>query len=205
VVLILLVATGACGNLTPGGVGEATVAVTGNVPTPAPTSSPSLATVFESTARSSHDDEVDEADEVEGEVEVEFLVSLVSENGSEARLGDGALRVRVDLQGVEEAPVVTQLIPAVRYTELRLVFTEIDVEVEGGLVINGEPVTGEIRVELEDVSLLLTRPIDLDVGHGQEVLLVIDLNAPAWLTAVDPILLTVDETVFAGLINVVIP
>jgi hypothetical protein len=132
-------------------------------------------------------------------------VSLVSESGSETQLGENELEVEVDLQGADEPEVVTQVIPAVRYTELRLVFTEIKAEVQGGLVINGIPIIGELHVELQDVSLLVTRPIDLDVNHGEQVRVLVDLNAPAWLTAVDPITLAIDETVFAGLVNVVIP
>lgn len=205
-VLGLALAAGACGNLTPGGiiVGEATVAVTGDVPPPIPTSQASLVAGGAPVAPTSHE-EVDEADEAEGQVHVRFLVSLVSESGSETRLGDEEIEVQVDLQGADEPPVVTQLIPAVRYTELRLVFTEVKAELDLGSVINGQPVEGEVRVELEDVSLLVTRPIDLDVTLGQQVRLVVDLNAPAWLTAVDPVLLTIDETVFASLINVLIP
>lgn len=202
----LLLAAGACGNLTPGGiiVGEATVAVTGDVPPPIPTPQPSLIAGGEPIAPTSHEG-IDEADEAEGQVHVRFMVSLVSESGSETRLGDEEIEVQVDLQGADEPPVVTQLVPAVRYTELRLVFTEVKAELDVGSVINGQPVDGEVRVELEDVSLLVTRPIDLDVTGGQQVRLVVDLNAPAWLTAVDPVLLTIDQAVFADLINVVIP
>jgi hypothetical protein len=196
--LILTLGIAACGNLTGGGIGEATVAVTGNEPGPAP--SASYAAASEPIAPTS-----DEADEAEGQVRVRFLVSLVSESGSETQLGENELEVEVDLQGADEPEVVTQVIPAVRYTELRLVFTEIKAEVQGGLVINGIPIIGELHVELQDVSLLVTRPIDLDVNHGEQVRVLVDLNAPAWLTAVDPITLAIDETVFAGLVNVVIP
>ncbi len=204
-VLGLGLAVVACGNLTPGGiiVGEATVAVTGNVPPPSPSPQASLVPAETPIAPSSHDE--DEADEAEGKVRVRFMVSLMSEGGTEMRLGDDEIEVEVDLQGADEPPVVTQLVPAVRYTELRLVFTEIRAELDEGSLINGLPVVGEVRVELQDLALLVTRSIDLDVTAGQQVHLVVDLNAPAWLTAVDPVLLTIDETVFANLINVVTP
>jgi hypothetical protein len=195
----------ACGNLTGGGLGEATVAVTGNVPPPILPPLSSLVAAEAPFAPTSHDLDDDEADEAEGSVRVRFLVSLVSERGSETRLGDDEIEVEVDLQGLEELDVVTEFIPAIRYTELRIVFTEIKAEVEGGLVINGQPVIGELHVELEDLALLVTRPIDLDVGHGDAVSLLVDLNAPAWLTAVDPVTLSIDQNVFADLVNVVIP
>ena len=201
--VVFTLAIAACGNLTGGGLGEATVSVTGDVPPAIPAPQSSLLATEGLVAPSSH--EPDEADEAEGSVHVRFLVSLVSERGSETRLGDEEIEVEVDLQGADEPPVVTETIPAVRYTELRIVFTEIKAEVDAGLIINGVPVTGELHVELEDMSLLVTRPIDLDVNHGQSVSLLLDLNAPAWLTAVDPVTLAIDETVFADLVNVVIP
>ena len=201
--LALVLTLAACGNLTGGGVGEATLSVTGNVPPPIPAPQSSLVATAGPVAPSSH--EPDEADEAQGSVHVRFLVSLVSERGSETRLGDEEIEIEVDLQGADEPPVVKELIPAVRYTELRIVFTEIKAEVSDGLIINGQLVTGGVHVELEDLALLVTRPIDLDVGHGQSVSLLVDLNAPAWLTAVDPITRTINESVFADLVNVVIP
>jgi hypothetical protein len=202
--LLVTVGAAACGNVTPGGVGEATVEVTGNVPQSTPTPAPALGGVAAQLSEPATTDSIDEAEEAEGQVHVRFLVSLVAESGSETRLGE-EIEVEVDLQGADGPEVARELITATRYTELRLVFTEIKAEVEGGLIINGVPVVGELHVELEDVSLLVTRPIDLDVEDGESVAILVDLNAPAWLTAVDPLTLSVDETVFADLINVVTP
>jgi hypothetical protein len=53
------------------------------------------------------------------------------------------------------------------------------------------------------VNVPVTRPIDIEVSDGQSVDLVVDLNAPAWLAALDPVTRTIDESVFAGLVNVV--
>jgi hypothetical protein len=194
-----MIAGAACGNVTAGGfTGEATVIVSGDADTlsTAAASAPARTGPDLGPAASSHD-------EAEGEVEVEFLAFLVAEGGAPLQLGREEIRVRVDLRGRTEADVVDrQPIPATRYSELRLVFTEIDAEVEG-LVIDGEPVT-EVRVELEDLSLLVTRPLDLDVTPGSTAELVVDLNTLAWLEAVDPLTGTVDESVFADLVNVVI-
>ncbi len=197
-VLTLWAATG-CGNVTAGGLGEATVFVTGNDEPAAPAPQPSSSALQAPPSPSSPD----EAEEAEGTVEVEFMVFLVTDRGTQNRLGRDEIRVKVDLQGLEEPEVVSERIPAIRYTELLLVFTEIKVEVEGGLIINGEPIMGELHVELEDLSLPVTRAIDVDISEGQSVDLVVDLNAPAWLAALDPVTRTIDESVFAGLVNVV--
>ncbi|HSH75001.1 MAG TPA: hypothetical protein VLA09_04940 [Longimicrobiales bacterium] len=199
-------ATG-CGNLTAGGLtAEASVVVSGDAQSPAP--SPRMSVEARPApappappALSSHEDEP------EGEVRAKFMLFLISETGSALQLGSDDIEVEVDLQGQTEWEAVrSQLIPAVRYTELQIVFTEIRAEVSRGLIINGQEVTGEVRVELDDVTLLVPRAIDLDVPGGSRVEILLDLNAPAWLAAVDTTTVpySIDASVFADLIDVVI-
>jgi hypothetical protein len=191
----------ACGNLTAGGYGEADVFVSGDAEDPAPPP-----TMYAAPTPISAPLLADDDDEAEGEVEVELELFLVTDAGDPVRLGRDELRVRVDLQGVEpEHAVVRQRLSApARFTGLRMVFTEIHAEVEAGLVIDGVPILGEVHVELEDVHLEVVRPIDIDLLEGETVELVLDLNAPAWLAAVNPITRTVDETVFASLVSVAV-
>jgi len=202
VALAALVAlTGGCGNLTAGGIGEATVVVSGDA-------DPVLQVPFQAAllpsvpAATSHEEEDDDAPE--GEVEVEMELYLVSEAGDPIRLGFDEIRVRVDLGGETEADAVRWNVPATRYIELLVIFTEIEAEVDAGLIINGEEVTGAIDVDLEDVTLPVSRAIDLDIADGASVEVVLDLNAPAWLQAVDPATGLVDESVFAALVDVAV-
>jgi hypothetical protein len=65
-------------------------------------------------------------------------------------------------------------------------------------------VVGEVRVELEDVALVVTRPLNLDVGDGESVFLLIDLDANTWLQAVDPVLGVINEEVFANAVAVAV-
>jgi hypothetical protein len=199
-VTLTMLAGAACGNLTAGGfTGDATVVVSGDADTL------SLALQLSTLPAASGPATAGPAmadGGAEGEVEVEFLVFLVTEGGAPFQLGSEEIRVRVDLRGRNEMDVLDrEVIPATRYTEFRLVFTEISAEVQG-LVVDGVPVT-QVHVELEDLSLLVTRPINLDVAANESVELVIDLNTPAWLAAVNPLTGAVDETVFQDLINVV--
>jgi hypothetical protein len=196
----------ACGNVTVGGFGDVTVAVSGDEPDPAPQPAPQMALAsptpqqeraapLASPLLTSH--------QVEGHVELDFMLFLVSETGSTLRLGEDLIEVRVDVRGEADIEAVDrQLVTATRYDEMQIVFTDIRAEVEG-LVIDGILVP-EVRVELDDVSLLVVRPLDLDVAPGESVTLTIELNSLAWLQAVDPILGTVDEMVFASLIDLVI-
>ena len=195
----------ACGNVTVGGFTNVAVAVSGDSPDAAPAPQPSVlasglgpsAVAAAGALPTSH-----EAEEAEGEVEVDLTLTLVSESGRVVSLGRDDIRIRLDLQGANEAETVDELVPAARYTGLRVTFTHIQVEVSQGLVVDGQPVVGEVHVELEDPELVVARPLDLDATPGGRVELLVDLNTPAWLAAVDPELKTVDASVFAALVDV---
>lgn len=204
-VTALALVTAACGNVTVGGFGNVTVSVTGDAADPLP--QPTLLSSSAGLSSPSHpgpQPSSHEAEDAEGEVEVDFTLAIVSETGAVVSLGQDDIRVRLDLQGVDEAEAVEAVVPSARYTELRMTFTHIKVEVEAGLIINGQEIVGEVRVELEDPELIVSRPVDIDVLDGTIVELLVDLNTPAWLAAVDPVTRTIDASVFAGLIDLVV-
>ena len=185
-----------CGNVTAGGLtGEVTVTVSGDAPDAQ--AAPQRAVGLHPAPPSSTGHDVPE-----GEVRAEFFVSLVAANGDEVSMSEDQISIRVDVQGRQELDVAIQAVPATLYTEIRIIFTDIRVEVESGLIINGVPVVGEVEVELEDVALLVTRPLNLDVGDGGSVFLLIDLNANTWLQAVDPVLKVIAEEVFGDAVSV---
>lgn len=196
VAFLLALALPACGNLTAGGYtpGEASVAVSGDAPdsgAAATVPAPSFA-VMPSLL---------EGGEAEGEIDAEFRLFLDGDSGSVA-LSDHDIRVRVDVEGTREADAVTATIPTGTYTQLRIVFSEIDVEIESGLIIDGVPVLGDLRVELEDGTLTVTRPLQIEVEEGGRLDLLVDLNADDWLSAADPVLGVVAETIFAQAVEV---
>ena len=202
--VLTTLALAACGNVTVGGFQRVAVDVSGDAPDPAPQptllSAPAGITAPAGAAPlpSSH-----EAENAEGEVEIDFTLALVAESGEVVSLGQDDIRLRLDLQGASDLEAVDELVPTARYTELRITFVHIQVEVEAGLVIDGQPITGEVRVELEDPELVVSRPVDIAAAAGSRVTLLVDLNTPSWLAAVDPATRTVDVSVFAGLIDVV--
>lgn len=177
----------ACGNLTAGGVGEVTVTLTGDDPTAAHAAAfnapgHTAAVEAESTSRALSPAASDHEDnDPEGELEAEFELFLESENGDLVSLTpEGEIRVRVDLEGVENPEIASQMVDAMRYVGLRMVFVEIEVEVDRGLIINGVPFVGPVRVELEG-RLTVRRPLDLDIQVDDVVSLQIDLNAANWI------------------------
>jgi len=142
-------------------------------------------------------------DDVEGHIEVKFALALADESGNVVQLGDDELQVNVDLRGDFEAEAVDrQLIPATRYVELRVVFDEIEIEVQG-LVIDGVPIP-DVDIDIDDPTLVVTRVLDLEVPERRAVELLIDLNALAWLDLVDPLTGLVDGAVFASLVDVAV-
>jgi hypothetical protein len=202
----LALTAAACGNVTAGGFTEVRVDVSGNATDPSPLSTlleaataPSAATASDPLP-SSHGD----AEEAEGEVEIDVRLALVSETGGVVPLGRDDIRIKLDLRGVNEAEAVSELVPSGRYTGLRMAFVHIQVEVEGGLIVGDQEITGTVSVHLEDPELVLVRPIDIEAVEGGTVALLVDLNTPAWLAAVDPDTRTVDASVFAARIDVVV-
>lgn len=192
-----------CGNLTAGGVGEAAVSMSGDAPDDG--SSPQMAVVSDPSSSSMDllDPTLsDHDDDPEGDVEAELSVFLVAEDGTATALTDGDVRVRVDLEGVEEPEIGSRRVSAGTYTALRMVFTEIEAEVEAGLIIDGELVTGLIEVDIDDANLPVERILDLEIPDGGSADLLIDLNSESWLEAVDPLTNTVDAQVFADLVTV---
>jgi len=200
---LLAVGSAACGNVTAGGFAEVAVAVSGDAtqsaPAPAPptTGGPQASLLFLSPFPAAGENDP------EGEIEVDFTLALVAASGGVVALGTDDLRVKVDLEGVNEAEVVRAMVPADRYSALRISFTKIHVDVSRGLVIGGQEIVGSVEVELEG-DLVVSRPLDLTATEGATVEMLVDLNTPAWLEALDPETLTVDPAVFANLIAVAV-
>lgn len=202
-----------CGNLTAGGIGEASVSMSGDAPDdPAPAPQPAIVS---STAPAGSDGASGGwtlagsslagpmlAEEAEGQLEADLTVYLVSADGEPTAVTDGEVEVRLDLDGVEEPEIASRQVTATGYTALRMVFTDIEVEVDAGLVIGGQTVADTIDVEFEGMELVVEKPVAVEVREGQRVELLIDLNAQAWLQAVDPVTLTVDAQTFADLVTV---
>ena len=188
-----------CGNLTAGGLtGEATVTVSGDAPDAQGTAPQRAVRLYPTPPFPA------QHDVPEGEVRADFFVDLVAANGDEVSMSEDQISIRVDVQGRQELDVAVQTVPATLYTQIRIIFTDIRVEVESGLIINGVPVVGEVEVELEDVALVVTRPLNLDIGDGESVFLLIDLNANTWLQAVDPLLGVIMEEVFGDAVSVAV-
>jgi hypothetical protein len=196
--LLLLLSVGCGGNLTAGGLTETEVRVSGDTPDP-PTGTNS---VLSGPWAQSDDDDDDDADEAEGEIEADFLLFLERPDGSLLQLTDEEVQVDLDIRGEQEVSAVVRTVPAERYSALRVVFSEIEVEIDAGLVIDGQPLTGLVSVDVELEGITVVRPLDLDFSDGEREELLLDLNTRSWITAVDPTRLQVSAQAFADAIRV---
>lgn len=188
---VLVVVLGGCGNLTAGGLSEAELTLSGDAPDPV-----TAASVVPGVAHQTGDDEA------EGELEAEFMAYLEGSAGESIPITRSPVRVRVDVKGVREEGAGVTGVPAGRYTALRLFFTDVEVEVEAGLVVNGQEITGLVQVELEADSLTVVKPVSLDLEAGDRVELLVDLNTQDWLFQLDPDLRVVAQEVFANAVTV---
>ena len=211
-VALIVLAAGGCGDLTAGGAtGEATVVVSGDAPDGGPAPSfavagvpPTGAHTGPASAGSATDAPLlaEGEDHPEGQLEATFRIYLVQEGGGLLPLADDDIDVSLDLEGVEEPEVARRVVSAGRYVGLRLVFKKIEVEVDAGLIIDGQPVTGPIDVDFDEVELEVARTLDLRVPDDGTVVVLVDLNAGSWLQVVDPITSSVDARVIAELVDV---
>jgi hypothetical protein len=196
-----VIAVAACGgNLTAGGLSEAEVVVSGDAPEALPVARQGWSGPLNQT--DDDDDDDDDADDAEGELEADFFIYLESGTGERVTLTDEPVRVQVDLEGTREQQASLRSIPSGAYAAMRLVFINVDVEVDAGLTVGGQLITGEIDVELEADSAVVTRPLSLQLDDGDRVEILVDLNAKNWLLNVDPALLLVPEEFFADAIEI---
>ncbi|MDT8341610.1 MAG: hypothetical protein RQ751_08865 [Longimicrobiales bacterium] len=193
--LALGLTLGACGNLTAGGLAETEVTVSGDASDPVQAAAG--ARHLPPVARQTADD-----DEAEGELEADITLFLEGAGGSPVALTPQPVIVDVDIRGVVEQQVVAARVPAGRYTALRMVFRNVEVEVEGGLIVDGGEVVGLVEVEFEADSLTVVEPVSLSLEDGDRVQILLDLNAQDWLRQVDPQVGLVPETFFANAITV---
>ena len=198
-----LLVWGCGGNITAGGFGEVHVTVSGDAQ-----NEPSSAILSQDprtgrmAAVMAFGEDHDE-DEPEGKLEIEFLASLIRSDGAVIPIDEKEIEVELDLAGFFEADAVRATLPAGRYVALRIEFTEIEVEVERGVIIDGVEITGPIEVELEDhESIIVQRAMNAELREGGRIEILLDMNARTWLQAIDPDLNKVAQQIFAEAISI---
>lgn len=198
----LLAILAGCGTLTMGGLAEAEVTVSADAPDPVAAATSDARPPIARQEEEDEEDEEDDDDEAEGQLEADFFLFLLDDAGEAVPLSRDQIQVRLDLQGTQEANTGLTSIPAGSYVGLRAVFTDIEVEVDAGLVVNGDTIQGAVDVDQEADSIPVERPVSLELADGDRVELLLDLNAQTWLLQVDPTVRTVAQDLFTRAIEV---
>jgi hypothetical protein len=138
---------------------------------------------------------------LDGTLDVEAKVELVSAGGEVVPLssGPGAATVRID--GRDTAQVVRRKVPVVAYTTVRVTFTRVEANVVSGLVIGGVSITGRVSVDVAAGGVVVERPLSLPAS-AEEAEVLVDLDASAWLGAANPVTRLVSPGAFQAAVKV---
>jgi hypothetical protein len=176
--------TPGCGNVTSGGVGEVEVLLSSDVVDDAA----ALAAAIESEA-------------LTGTMRV-TLRSFVWDG--EGELGDGRgeagwveltagpQEVEVALEDPAPVEVARATLPAGEYRAVRTVFGRVRVNVEGGLTVEGEEITGEIEVAIGSEGLFVVEEWGVTVREGDALPLLLEMGVRAWIGRLDRATRSVD-------------
>lgn len=191
-----------CGEITSGGVGEVEVWTRADDPDPAPqataSSFPARAAAREPgrpTAASSA---------AEGWLIVVLRTYLQADaTGEWIEITDGPRDLTLDLRGETERRAGVRLLSSGRYTRLRVVFERVEADVQGGLVVDGVPLTGVVSVDLgAGGTLTVERELAVDVVRDGSLDVAINLNARVWLATASPVTRTVAAAALQGAVAV---
>jgi hypothetical protein len=193
--LALLVALAGCGQeLTAGGQhGDVDAVVTDDPASPSPSLSPepggprlsrSLALV------------------PMGTVTLVGSVTLVTDQGNPEPLSQAAQTASLSIGSAGTTSLAQADVPAVNYIVARILFTKVEANVTGGLLLpGGIDLRGTVTVDLSE-PVTVERRIALRVLDSGQHTLTIDVNAATWLVAVNPLTRTIPSAVFASAVTV---
>jgi hypothetical protein len=182
----VLVVVAGCGDLTSGGVGDLDVVVAADsVPIDA-TGVPSAPRLPE--APSSPGDLQDRPSrqtgpsDLAGTLTLSIQVFVLHPPYRMVEVTDGPQMVVLDLESTEPMTLASATVPAGRYRGVRTVFRRVEANVVRGLVVDGQPVTGLVRVQLgSGGALVVDDPTEVEVPAGGEASLLVDLHTTRWL------------------------
>lgn len=176
-----------CGDLTSGGVGDLDVVVAAD--------SVSLSTAAGSSGPSR---QIGPA-ELAGTLTLGIQVFVLHPPGRWVEVTDGPQEVVMDLESVEPVTLARATVAAGRYRGVRTVFRRVEANVVRGLIVDGQPVIGLVRVQLGDGgALVVDDPTEVEVPVGGEASLLVDLHTTRWLRLLNLELRQVTASDFQG-------
>lgn len=145
---------------------------------------------------------VESAAALEGELSFTAAAWLIPEEGDPVPLTDGFVRGTFRIEGAGDSSLGRVDVLARTYTAVRVAFTSVSAVIEGGLVIGGAPLIGNVSVQLPAGGLTVERPLHVVVQPHTSTTLVLDLNAHVWLPATTLPGRTVPAEIFRSAVGV---
>lgn len=140
---------------------------------------------------------------VEGELSVTAAVWLVDEDGSLVPVSRGPVPATFTVEGDDQALLGRADVEARSYRAVRVEFTGVSMIVEGGLIVQGQPIIGLVSVNLgSSGSVVVERPVQLTVEARTSRTIVVDLDAHEWLPATVLPSRTVSSAAFAAAVDI---
>lgn len=121
---------------------------------------------------------------VQGTVEFDARVELLADVGQDVVV-DSRPGV-VSIQPGEREILLRRRVPESRFVRARVVFSRVEAQVDGGLLVGGAPYLGAARVRIPSGGIVVERTVELELPANARGTVVVDLAAPQWLAAVDP-------------------
>ena len=180
-----------CGDLTSGGVGDLDVIVAADsVPVSIATGS--------SEAPSVPSRQVIPL-EIEGTLTLGIQVFVLHPPLRWVEVTDGPQEIVMELGSSTPLVLAHATVPAGRYRGVRTVFRRVEADVVRGLIVDGQSVTGLVRVRLGDGgALVVDDPTEVEVPLGGEASLLVDLHTTRWLRLLNLELRQVAASDFQG-------
>jgi hypothetical protein len=188
--LSVALVTSACGNLTSGGFGDLEVLVaTDSVPI-LRTEQGTQSVVPGPERQASYQSQLEGTLTMRIQV-FAFLAPSAMERlvlaGDAARgewieVTSGVREIVLPLSDAASGILTRKELPAGRYTAVRTIFLHVEALVEGGLVVDGVPIRGPVRVDLGgDRRIVVEAPIELDIVNRAEARISVNLHTNRWI------------------------
>lgn len=190
----LALALTGCGNVTSGGVGEVEVVLApdelGDVTTSITSAlSPSILQA--------------PGDSIEGTLTVQVRSFARRSGGDFEELTDGPQRITVSLFETDPVQIARRSLSAGRYEAVRTFFSQIEVDVTRGLVIDGVSIEGTVTVDLDSIGTLSVVDFsEFEVYEDASTVIALEMQTRLWLRLVNAVARRVDVTDFRRIFRV---
>lgn len=188
VVLSGLLFTGGCGNVTSGGFGDVEVVLSSDEVEDLQAAASAML-----LAEGARPAAIAHGSEIQGTLTVRVRSFARRGVGDFVELTDGVQEVTVSLSDPQPVEIARRPMPEGSYDAVRTFFGRIEADVTGGLVIDGQLVTGTVRVDLgEDGALSVVTLTGFEVWADTPAVVAIEMQSGVWLRLVDAALGSVD-------------